>query len=162
MLKIILATALAVSMSTAQSQSPTIKKVDAEIDCLAQVTYHESRGEPDRGKIAVAQVALNRVKSGEYPDSVCAVVRQRSRNTCQFSWVCENKRVNKKSEDFRRERKLAAAVYHGKVDDVARGATHFHNRTVKPSWARKFKLTARIGNHFFYRDHQRETSKRRG
>lgn len=124
---------------------------EAEIDCLAQTTYHESRGEPYEGKVAVAQVALNRVRSGEFPDSICRVVKQRTRGTCQFSWVCQKKRIVRSSEEFLEEKRLATAVYYGMVEDVTKGATHFHNKSVNPSWARKFKLTARIGNHSFYR-----------
>ena len=31
------------------------------------------------------------------------------------------------------------------------GATYFHTPSVRPSWARRFELTAKIGRHSFYR-----------
>lgn len=125
--------------------------VDTEIDCLAQTTYHESRGEPYTGKIAVAQVAMNRVKSGKFPNSICRVVNQRINGSCQFSWACHKRNLVRTSEAFIREKKLATAVYYGMMDDVAKGATHFHNRSIRPKWASKLTLTTRIGNHFFYK-----------
>ena len=54
-----------------------------EIYCGAQNVYHESRGEPDLGMVAVAQVVSNRIKSPRFPDTVCEVVYQHK----QFSWV---------------------------------------------------------------------------
>ena len=44
--------------------------------CLADAVYFEARGEPVRGQEAVAQVVMNRVFSGFYPDNVCGVVYQ--------------------------------------------------------------------------------------
>src|SRR6516164_513865 len=38
--------------------------------CLAEAIYFESRGEAVRGQMAVAQVILNRVFSGKYPNTV--------------------------------------------------------------------------------------------
>ena len=54
-----------------------IPEIDlAELDCLALNIYHEARGETYQGKVAVANVTLNRVAHSKYPDSVCGVVRQ--------------------------------------------------------------------------------------
>ena len=44
--------------------------------CLAEAVYFEARGEAVRGQIAVAQVVMNRVFSGYYPNTVCGVVFQ--------------------------------------------------------------------------------------
>ena len=54
-----------------------------ELGCLAMNIYHEARGEPVKGKLAVAAVTMNRVKAKYYPDTVCEVVWQRK----QFSWT---------------------------------------------------------------------------
>ena len=69
------------------------QKVMREVDCLAKNIYFEAKGEPRAGKIAVAEVTMNRVKSKQFPRSVCAVVYQKTKGTCQFSWVCEGKKV---------------------------------------------------------------------
>ena len=59
--------------------------------CLSEAIYFEARGEPEQGQAAVAQVVLNRVRSGIFPTKVCAVVYQ-DRNrpfACQFSFACD-------------------------------------------------------------------------
>ena len=64
-----------------------------QMRCLAEAIYFESRGEPEQGQAAVAQVVLNRVRSGIYPTTVCGVVYQ-DRNrpfACQFSFACEGR-----------------------------------------------------------------------
>ena len=64
-----------------------------QMRCLAEAIYFESRSEPEDGQAAVAQVVLNRVRSGIYPTSVCGVVYQ-DRNrpfACQFTFACEGK-----------------------------------------------------------------------
>ena len=64
-----------------------------QMRCLAEAIYFESRSEPEDGQAAVAQVVLNRVRSGIYPTTVCGVVYQ-DRNrpfACQFTFACEGK-----------------------------------------------------------------------
>lgn len=63
------------------AQNPGID--DEHLRCLASAVYFESQGEPLAGQLAVAQVILNRAKSGRYPGSVCAVITQRG----QFGFV---------------------------------------------------------------------------
>ena len=56
------------------------------------------------GKIAVAFVTLNRVKSAKYPKTICNVVAQKGKNgVCQFSWVCsKTKKINRmKDKSFK-------------------------------------------------------------
>ncbi len=68
-------------------------KIDAEKRCLAEAVYFEARSEPEAGQAAVAQVVLNRVSSGLYPDNICGVVYQNRHHyhACQFSFACEGK-----------------------------------------------------------------------
>ena len=60
--------------------------------CLAEAVYFESRGEAVRGQIAVAQVVMNRVFSGYYPNTVCGVVYQNEHRhlACQFTFACDD------------------------------------------------------------------------
>lgn len=64
-----------------------------EQKCLAEAIYFEARSEPEAGQAAVAQVVLNRARSGLYPASVCGVVYQNRHRYmgCQFSFACEGK-----------------------------------------------------------------------
>jgi spore germination cell wall hydrolase CwlJ-like protein len=54
--------------------------------CLAGGRLLRARSEPEEGQAAVAQVILNRMKSGLYPSTICGVVYQnRHRHlACQF------------------------------------------------------------------------------
>ena len=69
------------------------ENLDREQRCLAEAVYFEARSEPEEGQAAVAQVVLNRARSGLYPSSVCGVVYQnRHRHlACQFTFACEGK-----------------------------------------------------------------------
>jgi hypothetical protein len=120
--------------------------------CLTEALYFEARGESLKGQFAVAEVILNRVDSGLYPRSVCGVVNQRGSGACAFSYVCDrnsDKMRDKASRD--RAGRIARAMLDGAPRLLTEGATHFHTHAVKPTWARKFKHTATIGAHIFYR-----------
>jgi len=122
--------------------------------CLAEAIYFESRGEPLAGQIAVAEVVLNRVDDRRFPGSVCGVTRQGagSGRGCQFSYACDGRSDAMKSSTARdRSEKLAGVMLAGRSRTVTEGATYFHTRSVRPSWARKMARTATIGHHHFYR-----------
>ncbi|KAA2236228.1 cell wall hydrolase [Salinarimonas soli] len=123
--------------------------------CLAEAVYFEARSEPEEGQAAVAQVVLNRVKSGLYPSTICGVVYQnRHRHlACQFTFACEGKSLRiTESEPWSRASRVAKAVLEGEtyLEDVG-GSTHYHANYVSPRWARKLKRMDRIGRHIFYK-----------
>ncbi|MEM9059487.1 MAG: cell wall hydrolase [Pseudomonadota bacterium] len=122
--------------------------------CLTEALYFEARGETLRGQIAVAEVILNRVDSGLYPNSVCGVVQQGQsrRNACQFSYNCDGKsnRIGNK-EVFNRLGQLSYVMLSGAERGLTDDALFYHNTTVRPRWSRKMVRTARIGRHIFYR-----------
>ena len=107
------------------------------------------------GQAAVAQVVLNRMKSGLYPSSICGVVYQnRNRHlACQFTFACEGKvlRTTDPTRGIRRSGS-PSAVLEGKtyLADVG-GATHYHAKYVRPYWARRLKKMDVIGQHIFYK-----------
>ena len=63
-----------------------------QLDCLTKNIYNEAATEPFEGKVAVAQVTMNRVDSGKFGKGVCGVVYQKNviyeKVICQFSWAC--------------------------------------------------------------------------
>jgi len=65
--------------------NPTMTVSDEDIWLMACVIDWESAYQPYEGKLAVANVILNRVRSGSYPDTIKAVIYQRS----QFSGVSD-------------------------------------------------------------------------
>lgn len=123
--------------------------------CLAEAIYFESRGEPKRGQIAVAQTIVNRVFSGYYPKSVCGTVYQNAHRymACQFTFACDNvKDVIREPDMWVQANEIAADMLDGKLwlESVGR-ATHYHAYWVHPSWVREMNKLDRIGVHTFYR-----------
>lgn len=140
-------------------EKEVVKKVPVKLDnydkrqiqCLAENAYFEAGNQSTKGKIAVTNVVMNRVKDSRFPDSPCAVVNQKARGVCQFSWVCEGKKRIHDWATFSRARKVAEDVYLKNVGDVTYGAKFYHADYVSPSWGRVFKRTTVIGDHIFYK-----------
>ena len=131
-------------------------KAKLQAECLAQNMYFESGHESEKGQIAVGMVTMNRVKSGEYPTTICGVVKQKVKSTCQFSWSCEGQFDVKSLTHFNNMlynniRELAVYVYanHDKIEDPSRGALFYHADYVKPGW-KNMKYLTTIGHHKFY------------
>jgi spore germination cell wall hydrolase CwlJ-like protein len=129
--------------------------ISKEQRCLAEAVYFEARSEPEEGQAAVAQVVLNRAKSGLYPSTICGVVYQnRHRHlACQFTFACEGKSLRIRDKgSWERAKRVASAVLEGKtyLADVG-GATHYHANYVRPYWAKRLKKMDVIGRHIFYK-----------
>ena len=124
--------------------------------CLADAIYFEARGEPYKGQQAVAQVVMNRVFSGYYPNDVCGVVYQNANRhlACQFTFACEGKDLNKIDEPdmWEQAKAIARDMLDGKIwlTDVGH-ATHYHAYWVRPSWVHEMTKLYRFGVHTFYR-----------
>lgn len=123
--------------------------------CLTDAIYFEARGEPVRGQIAVAQVVMNRVFSGYYPNNVCGVVYQNAhrRLRCQFTFACDGIPDRVREPDaWERAQEIARETLDGKLwlDDVGK-ATHYHAYWVHPRWVREMSRFRKIGVHTFYR-----------
>lgn len=141
-------------------EKPTPADPREEIACMALNIYHEARGEPDQGKIAVAHVVMNRVASARFPGTVCEVVQQGGeirRHRCQFSWWCDGRSDAPLSEqDWQVSTEVALTVYWGRSDDPTAGALWYHADYVSPRWRRAFEEGPTIGRHIFYRASDKE------
>ncbi len=125
-----------------------------QMRCLAEAIYFESRGEPESGQAAVAQVVLNRVRSGIFPTNVCAVVYQ-DRNrpfACQFSFACEGRSLRiEEPGPWATATRIAQAVVSGaNFNPKVAEALNYHANYVMPFWAPYLRRVDRIGNHIFY------------
>ena len=131
-----------------------------ELACLAKNIYFESANESDLGKIAVAMVVLNRVESQDFPNTICEVVHQPSRNStnkrgCQFSWTCDGKPDTVRSQEkYQAIVALSRDILRSRdtIVDIVDGALYYHAVYVKPSWAKYFEKVARIDTHIFYKN----------
>jgi len=128
------------------------------IKCIALNIYHEARGEPRDGQFAVAHVTLNRARSPDYPDDVCAVVFQRRwhdrRNTFvgAFSWTVDaHPDIPQESTAWRNAFQVAREAYYSEPPQQLKEALFYHADYVNPRWARKKTRIAKIGRHIFYK-----------
>ena len=97
-----------------------------QIKCMAENTYFEAGHEPTKGKIAVNNVVLNRVKDKRFPKTPCAVINQRTARVCQFSWKCEGGKRIADMTAYRKATTNAENVYLGNYGDVTKGAKFYH------------------------------------
>jgi spore germination cell wall hydrolase CwlJ-like protein len=124
--------------------------------CLGEAVYFEARGEPLRGQEAVAQVVMNRVFSGYYPNNVCGVVFQNASHYlgCQFTFACEHKDLSRIDEPdmWMQAKRIAKDELDGKIwlTDIGH-ATHYHATWVHPSWVHEMTRLYKLGVHTFYR-----------
>jgi spore germination cell wall hydrolase CwlJ-like protein len=151
-------TTLSTEFVSTVSKKQITQEYNKQVECLAKNIYWESASESYEGKLAVAQVTLNRVNSGKFPSDICAVVYQKtvnreSKTVCQFSWTCL---VNgmKKKDKYEWEQSLMIAkraltepILHDIIAQT--NALYYHAVYVTPGWP-KVKVVKRIGNHIFY------------
>lgn len=138
----------------------TIRDRERQLECLAKNIYHEAATEPFEGKVAVAQVTMNRAESGKFPSDVCQVVYQKNvimqKVVCQFSWYCENGGSNKlirSREAYNESYEVAKKVLlEGFRLDIMKTAMYYHADYVNPKWG-KPKI-GKIGRHIFYAENK--------
>ncbi|WP_322539464.1 cell wall hydrolase [Sphingomonas sanguinis] len=118
-----------------------------ELRCLAGAIYFEGRGEPLAGQLAVAQVILNRTKSGRFPTDVCDVIKQRG----QFSFVRRGEipAVSPSRSAYRTAVAVAKVALAQAWDSTAGKALYFNTPGNRPGV--RVQKVAAIGNHIFYR-----------
>ena len=139
-----------------QASPITAEVRDKQLDCLAKNIYHEAKGEPFEGKVAVAQVTINRAASGQFPSDICKVVYQKNvvydKVLCQFSWYCEQATVAKpKNTAAYKECQIVARqvlLEEFRLPSLNK-ALYFHGTHINPGWKRE--KVATIGGHVFYK-----------
>ena len=134
------------SLSAAVAAQDDGEALDRDLTCLAGAVYFESKGEPLAGQLAVADVIINRTKSGRFPASICSVVTQRG----QFSFVRGGRIPTiANSRAYRTAVAVARVALADAWENPAGDAMYFHARRVSPAW--RMQKVASIGNHIFYR-----------
>ena len=132
--------------------------------CLAQNIYFEAANQPLAGRIAVANVVLNRVEDGQFPNSICGVIYQAKErenwkgemvpilNKCQFSWYCDGKSDEPTdSKTWMKAIRLADRILDGTYTDITENALWYHADHVDPYWNDYLEQTVEINNHIFYK-----------
>ena len=128
-----------------------------QLECLTRNIYWEAASEPFEGKVAVAQVTMNRVVSGKFGSGVCGVVYQKNvfyeKVVCQFSWACEtNHKIkpispNKWAESEEVAKKVLLENF--RLPGLTQ-AMYYHATYVNPGW--RLQRVTQIGQHIFYKE----------
>ncbi len=137
----------------ADSLSEMVERLDAaqvtneDIHCLATTVYYEARSESLAGQLAVANVVLERSKSGRFPKDLCGVVKQAG----QFSFVKGGRLPSAPNNagQWQTAKAIAHIAMDGSWANPVQGALFFHSSRVSPGW--RHERITRIGGHVFYR-----------
>ena len=150
-----------------------VKYTAADVLCLAKNIYFEAGVESTAGKLAVANVTLNRTLGANYPNTICEVVHEGIhyynvnkdeyfpvRDRCQFSWYCDGRGdTPNEGKTWESAQELAKKVlvnhYDKALIDITDGATHYHANWMEtyPKWSKRKKIMASIDRHIFYKKH---------
>lgn len=138
-------------------ENVSAKEIEKRLNCLALNIYREAGHEPFEGKVAVAQVTLNRVEHPAFPKDICSVVYQKTffmeKVVCQFSWYCDSvhrtRPINNQyyQESYEVAKKVMLEGF--KLDSV-KDAIYYHAVYVNPKW--QHEKVAKIGQHIFYNE----------
>ena len=142
-------------LEPASASQITAKVRERQLACLARNIYYEAGSEPFEGKVAVAQVTLNRMESGKFPDDVCQVIYQKNvfyeKVVCQFSWYCDREATVRPIHKGNYDESMEAAkkvLLEGFRLPSIKDALFYHADYVNPGWRKE--RVAKIGRHIFY------------
>jgi N-acetylmuramoyl-L-alanine amidase len=115
-----------------------------DIYLMAQIVFAESRSEPYEGKVAVASVILNRLKSPGFPKTIEQVIKQKAAFSC-----LKNGEIDVIPDKISYQAVLDAL----EGNDPTNNAVFFYNPKIATSaWMKEVrkKNIIPIGNHVFF------------
>ncbi len=129
---------------------------ERQLACLARNIYFEAGNEPFEGKVAVAQVTVNRANARGFPEDLCQVVYQKNiiyqRVVCQFSWYCDrdsqSRILHREVYDQSMEAAKKVLLEGFRLPSLTE-ALYYHADYVNPGWKRE--RIVKIGRHIFYK-----------
>ena len=166
------ATVMVPLIKTTNGKDTVVPMVNSEeLECMSKNIYFEAAMESTAGKLAVAQVTMNRVRSTHYPNTVCKVITQGKhyssgfpvKDRCQFSWYCDGKLDEPPTAGsmWKHSQEIAEYVLSTPdLKDITDGATHYHADYISsPRWADPRRRTVEIDTHIFYNKSKRTIKK---
>lgn len=148
-----------VSFETVLEAAPPDSSFElVEIACGTAMAYGESRNQPDVGQRGVLEVALNRVDSQYYPNSLCEVVFQDK----QFSFFNPSDpnrgktfsalMKNTSDEALIRSRRIAIETYYRPREERIMKGLHYLEKNAKPFWRKSMPTEGRVtvDDHIFF------------
>ena len=135
------ATALGMNLTSSSSSSGSSSSSSGDLYLLARLVHGEARGEPYKGKVAVAAVVLNRVKSSSFPNTIAGVIYQRG----AFDAVSDGQiNMQPDNESIRAARDAMNGW------DPSNGCLYYYNpKTATSRWMLSRPVLLRIGQHAF-------------
>lgn len=135
------AAALGITLSGSTSTSSTSSTSNSNLYLLSCCVYGEARGESYTGKVAIAAVVLNRVKSSNFPNTISGVIYQTGAFTC-----VSDGQINMGTND--ECTRAAQDALNGW--DPTYGSIYYYNpKTATNAWIRSRPVVVTIGNHIF-------------
>jgi len=125
----------------------------SETYLLALAVYREARGEAFIGKVAVADVIVERAWDSQdrWPDTIEGVILE-PKQFSAFNHDDPNvfKYPERSTEDDRRTWDECVSAATVALKSGARGwANHYHTKSITPSWHDPDKVVGTIGSHVF-------------
>ena len=135
------AAALGMNLTSSSSSSGSSSSSSGDLYLLARLVHGEARGEPYKGKVAVAAVVLNRVKSSSFPNTIAGVIYQRG----AFDAVSDGQiNMQPDNESIRAARDAMNGW------DPSNGCLYYYNpKTATSRWMLSRPVLLRIGQHSF-------------
>ena len=135
------AAALGITLSGSTSTSSTSSTSNSNLYLLSCCVYGEARGESYTGKVAIAAVVLNRVKSSSFPNTISGVIYQNGAFTC----VADGQINMGTNDECTRAAQDALNGW-----DPTYGSIYYYNpKTATNAWIRSRPVVVTIGNHIF-------------
>jgi spore germination cell wall hydrolase CwlJ-like protein len=133
-----------------------------ELNCLTAAIYFEARSEISKAQEAVANIIINRTKSGKYPRSICKVISQPR----QFAWYSNKNTVrkvlNRSTSDlthldtlaYQQAKMISLKVLNPKYKPIPelKHSLYFLTKDYTTIWSLKFTKVITIGNLDFYQN----------
>jgi len=118
-----------------------------DIDCLAKNIYYEAGVEKDSGKYAIASITVNRLKTGQWGNSICGVVYSHA----QFSWTLKKHLPRPDPVLYNHCYDIAMDALNGKsVRGLSKSLFYHADYIPAPKWADSAYQSMKIGSHIFY------------
>ena len=135
------AAALGMNLTSSSSSSGSSSSSSGDLYLLARLEHGEARGEPYKGKVAVAAVVLNRVKSSSFPNTIAGVIYQKG----AFDAVSDGQiNMQPDNESIRAARDAMNGW------DPSNGCLYYYNpKTATSRWMLSRPVLLRIGQHAF-------------
>ncbi len=133
--------------------------IQAEKVCLARIVFNESTSESLLGKKLVAQVTINRVKSGEFQDSICGAMK--AKGAYSFYNPKSKKSIDKHRKYPVEYTKIAEEALAGKYEKlISNKVVYFKNCKHYNSFFETLVFVKKEKRHCFYRNNDIQLARR--